>query len=231
MAHTIEKIALIQKTLDKAMIQGAVTGWMESNAQIIIYSGGAEVKIPKIDMDGLANYDRATGFVEGDVVLAYQTMTMTQDRGRGFTLDEHDVSESGVIDLISQLAGEFQRTKVIPEVDAYRIAKICELAGADRRRVYTAAASSVYTQLLTDIDKVRDAVCGDVPLVVMIGQKISTMLSTSTEIMKKIDVTDFTRGEITTKVKSIDGVPLLVVPSARMFSRITLTARATLARR
>ena len=30
------------------------------------------------------------------------------------------------------------------------------------------------------------------------------------------------RGEITTKVKALDSVPLLVAPSARMFSRITL---------
>ena len=29
MANTIEKVALIQTTLDKAMIQGAVTGFMD----------------------------------------------------------------------------------------------------------------------------------------------------------------------------------------------------------
>ena len=135
MANMIEKVALFQKTLDQAMIQGTVTGFMEANALDVKYNGGAEVKIPSIVMDGLANYDRATGFVEGDITLAYQTMTMTQDRGRGFTIDEMDVDESGVMDLMSKLIGEFQRTKVIPEVDAYRISKIVELAGASRRRV------------------------------------------------------------------------------------------------
>lgn len=224
MANTIEKVALIQKSLDLAMIQGAVTGFMEANALDVKYNGGAEVKIPSIAMDGLANYDRATGFVDGDVTLAYQTMTMTQDRGRGFTIDEHDVEESGVVDLVSKLASEFQRTMVIPEVDAYRIAQLCVLAGATHRRTYTAAASSVFTQLTTDIGTVRDAVGQDVPLVVLINQKIATMMNNSTEISKRLDVMDFERGEIKTKVKSIDGNALLPVPSARMHSRITVAA-------
>ena len=67
MANTIEKVALIQTTLDKAMIQGAVTGFMEGNVGNLIYNGGDEVKIPMIDMDGLASYNRQSGFVDGDV--------------------------------------------------------------------------------------------------------------------------------------------------------------------
>ncbi|MED9821513.1 MAG: hypothetical protein U0J65_05725 [Christensenellales bacterium] len=224
MANTIEKVALIQKALDQAMIQGAVTGFMEANALDVKYSGGNEVKIPSVVMDGLANYDRATGFVEGDVTLAYQTMKLTQDRGRGFTIDEMDVDESGVLDLVSKLAGEFQRTKVIPEVDAYRMATLCALAGKARRRTYSAAAASVFTQLTTDIGAVQDEVGSDVQLVVLINQKVATMMNNSTEISKKLNVVDFARGEIKTKVKAIDETALLPVPSARMHSRITVTA-------
>ncbi len=224
MANTIAKVALMQNTLDAAMIQGAVTGFMEANALDVKYNGGAEVKIPTIAMAGLADYDRATGFVDGDVTLTYQTMKMTQDRGRGFTIDEMDVDESGVLDLISKLASEFQRTKVIPEVDAYRIAKLCELAGKERRRTYTAAASSVFTQLTTDIGTVQDAVGSDAQLVVLISQKVATLMNNSTEISKKLNVVDFARGEIKTKVKAIDDTALLPVPSARMHSRITVKA-------
>jgi len=35
-------------------------------------------------------------------------------------------------------------------------------------------------------------------------------------IFKKLDVTDFKKGDITTKVKSIDEIPILTVPSKRM---------------
>lgn len=222
MANTIEKVALIQTTLDKAMIQGAVTGFMEGNVGNLIYNGGDEVKIPMIDMDGLANYNRQTGFVDGDVSLAYQTMKMTQDRGRGFTVDPNDIDESGVLDLMSQLAGEFQRTKVVPEVDAYRISKVVQLTPAANRTVYTPAAGTILKKMTEDIGAVRDEIGSDEQLVMLVSTPVSTILNTSTELGKKLDVTDFMRGEITTKVKSLDGVPLLVAPSARMFSRITL---------
>ena len=224
MANTIEKVALIQKTLDQAMIQGAVTGFMEDNVQTVIYRGGNEVKIPKIDMDGLANYDRTSGFADGDVTLVYQTMTMTQDRGRGFTVDPMEIDESGILDLMSQLAGEFQRTKVVPEVDAYRISRIVALAGAGRRSVYTPAASTVLKKLLEDIGAVRDEVGGDEPLVVLISTPVATILNTSTELSRKLDAANFTRGEVITQVKSLDGVPLLNTPSRRMHSRITIEA-------
>ncbi|MGN0759890.1 MAG: hypothetical protein ACI4MU_11935 [Candidatus Ventricola sp.] len=222
MANTIEKVALIQTTLDKAMIQGAVTGFMEGNVSNLIYKGGDEVKIPMIDMDGLANYNRQSGFVDGDVSLAYQTMKMTQDRGRGFTVDPNDIDESGVLDLMSQLTGEFQRTKVVPEVDAYRISKVVQLTPAANRTVYTPAAGTILKKMTEDIGAVRDEIGSDEQLVMLVSTPVSTILNTSTELGKKLDVTDFMRGEITTKVKALDGVPLLVAPSARMFSRITL---------
>ena len=222
MANTIEKVALIQTTLDKAMIQGAVTGFMEENISDLIYNGGDEVKIPMIDMDGLANYNRQSGFVDGDVSLAYQTMKMTQDRGRGFTVDPNDIDESGVLDLMSQLTGEFQRTKVVPEVDAYRISKVVQLTPAANRTVYTPAAGTILKKMTEDIGAVRDEIGSDEQLVMLVSTPVSTILNTSTELGKKLDVTDFMRGEITTKVKALDSVPLLVAPSARMFSRITL---------
>lgn len=55
---------------------------MELNDKLVRYNGGAEVKIPNMDMDGLADYDRDTGFVEGSESLKWQTKEMTQDRGR-----------------------------------------------------------------------------------------------------------------------------------------------------
>ena len=149
-------------------------------------------------------------------------MKMTQDRGRGFTVDPNDIDESGVLDLMSQLAGEFQRTKVVPEVDAYRISKVVQLTPAANRTVYTPAAGTILKKMTEDIGAVRDEIGSDEQLVMLVSTPVSTILNTSTELGKKLDVTDFMRGEITTKVKSLDGVPLLVAPSARMFSRITL---------
>lgn len=50
------------------------------------------------------------------------------DRGRKFLLDKMDVDETNFVASASAVMSEFQRTKVIPEVDAYRYSRIYALA-------------------------------------------------------------------------------------------------------
>jgi len=116
--------SVFQNELDKLMVEQLTSGFMEENAGNIIYNGGREVKIPTIIMDGLKDYSRTDGYPVGGVNLSYQTMTMTMDRGEGFTLDAMDVEETNFVASASNVLGEFQRTQVVPEVDAYRYSKI-----------------------------------------------------------------------------------------------------------
>ncbi|MDF2884744.1 MAG: prophage protein, partial [Clostridiaceae bacterium] len=58
MANNIEYTSLFQNALDTQAVAGATSGWMEANAGQVIYKGGKEIKIPKISMSGLGNYDR-----------------------------------------------------------------------------------------------------------------------------------------------------------------------------
>lgn len=84
--NTLATETLFQRTLDKLAVQEAVTGWMDANSGQVIYNGGKEVKIPKLSVQGLADYDRDNGYVMGGATMAYETLTMTQDRGRKFQL-------------------------------------------------------------------------------------------------------------------------------------------------
>ena len=84
------------------------------------FVGGNAVKVYKTSMDGLADYSRNGGYVNGAVNGAWETMTLSQDRGRSFQIDRMDNEES--LDLaFGTLAGEFIRTKVTPEVDALNV--------------------------------------------------------------------------------------------------------------
>ena len=58
--NTLATATLFQKTLDKAAVREAVTGWMDGNAGQVKYSGGAEIKIPKMSVQGLADYDHCS---------------------------------------------------------------------------------------------------------------------------------------------------------------------------
>ena len=126
MANTIEYAKVFQKELDKQVIEGSTSGWMEENASQVIYNGGSEIKLPKMSLQGLGSYSRGDGYVSGAVTYAYETFSLTQDRGRRFRIDAVDVDESGFGLAAANVAAEFQRTKVIPEIDAYRYSKLAE---------------------------------------------------------------------------------------------------------
>jgi len=218
MANTLEYAKIFQTELDAQMVAGATSGWMELNSDMVKYNGGNEVKIPKIVMDGMADYDRDNGFVKGSVTLSYQTQTLTQDRGRTFSIDAMDVDETNFVTTAAKLLGEFQRTKVIPEVDAYRYSKIASLAiaGGKASGGYTAATTDILTKLLADIYTVQDIVGENEPLVVTINTSIAAILDLADKVEKRLDVIDFTKGGVNVKVKSIDNIPIIKAPSARM---------------
>lgn len=222
MSNAIEKAKIFQQELDKQVVAGATSGWMEANAGLVKYNGGNEVKIPQISMDGLGDYDRDTGFVNGAVSLAFVTKTLTKDRGRTFLLDRMDVDESNFIATASNVIGEFQRTKVIPEIDAYRYSSIATqaIAKSKAKGSYTAAAASILTKIKEDINDIYD-VAGEVELVIMLSMAISGLLDMSTEISKQLNIIEFSQGELKTKVKGIDINPIVKIPSARMKTAFT----------
>lgn len=231
MANTIAYATLFQQALDKQAVAKLTSGWMDDNAGQVIYNGGKEIKIPKISMDGLADYDRANGFNEGSVTLEYETKTMTQDRGRSFSLDAMDVDETNFVANATNVMGTFQATKVIPEIDAYRYSKIASLAIAATTAESstlelavggnTITAANVLEKLKADIAYVQDIVGEDVPLVISMSALIASLLDQSEKVSKYIDTTDFKKGDLTTKVKSIDEIPIIKVPSARLKTAYT----------
>ena len=221
--NTLECAKIFQTALDNQVVAEATTGWMEANAGQVQYNGGDEIKGPMMSTDGLGDYDREQGYVDGSVNLSYQTLKLTQDRGRAFTLDAMDVNEANFIANATSVMADFQRTRVIPEIDAYRYSAIGSGAITNSRASggYTAAADTVLSTLLDDIARVQDEV-GEIPLVITMAAPIASMMAKSKDIGKMLDVTDFAQGDITTRVRSIDGYPIIRVPSARMLTSYVL---------
>ena len=122
--NTLQYSTIFQTELDKQMEHLTLTSWMDANAGQVKYNGGAEVKIPKMSLVGLGDYDRDEGYKQGAITLEYETFKMTQDRGRKFLLDAMDVNETNFVASAGTVMGGFQRVHVAPEVDAYRISKV-----------------------------------------------------------------------------------------------------------
>jgi hypothetical protein len=224
--NTLATATKFQKALDVLAVREAVTGWMEANAGKVKYTGGAEVKIPKMSVQGLGDYDRDNGYLMGSATLEYETKKMTQDRGRKFQLDSMDVDETNFVTTASSVMGEFQRTKVIPEIDAYRLSKIAtEAINANVAGMvqygYTpgAANTSALRKVKEGIAAIRDLGYGG-PLVVHATD--SFILELELELANKISTVNFKKGGIITKVPAVDEVPIIPTPANRLVTAIKL---------
>ena len=129
MANAITLAKKYVPLLDEVYKKAALTSILDSDASLAKEGANTnEIIIPKIDMDGLGDYDRNSGYVNGDVTLTWETVKFNYERGRMFTVDAMDNEESVGL-AFGKLSGEFIRTKVVPEIDAFRFATYASKSG------------------------------------------------------------------------------------------------------
>lgn len=216
--NTLQYSQQFQTVLDAQMLAGATSAFMEANAGQVKYDGGDTVHIPEISMQGLAKYDRDEGFNQGSVTLKFNPYKMTQDRGRTFQLDSMDVNETNFVATAGTVMGEFQRTQVIPEIDAYRYSKISALATAENKVTtsFTPAVATILEKLEAEITEIQDVVGEEEGLIIVMSTKLRTILNNADKFNRYLNVAEFKNGSVNTTVKSFNDIPILGVPSARM---------------
>ncbi len=129
MANAIAKFKKYIDTLDEVYKVSSVTSVLDGNSRLVRMGANAnEIIIPKMSMDGLADYSRENGYIGGDVTLTNETVTFNYERGRSFTIDAMDNEETAGV-AFGQLSGEFIRTKAAPEIDAFRFAQYAGVSG------------------------------------------------------------------------------------------------------
>ena len=75
MANTIALAKKYVPKLDEVFQRASLTVDMESDAMLARDGANTnEIVIPKISMDGLADYNRNSGYVSGDVSLTWETV-------------------------------------------------------------------------------------------------------------------------------------------------------------
>lgn len=113
--------------LDKIYKKESTTSDFDISGDLVKAGANAnEIVIPILEMDGLGDYDRNSGYIEGDVSLTNETVKFNYERGRKLKTDAIDNEETGGV-IFGNLSSEFLRTKVVPEVDAVRYATYASL--------------------------------------------------------------------------------------------------------
>jgi hypothetical protein len=219
MAQSIALATVFQPILDEIYKASSLTARMDAPTKPIDFAGASAVKVFKTDVIGLGTYSRSTGYPAGQIVGTWETLTLTQERGREFNIDRMDDEESLGM-AFGTLAGEFMRTEVIPEVDAYRFAEYA--SNADNGTTDTLSAAD---DVLAAIDAAKLALnIDEVPpdgRLLFISDACHALLEAS------LTRSWASEGNPDRRLRVLDGMPVIMVPQGRFSTEITVNAGET----
>ena len=161
MANTITLAKKFVPLLDETYQAESLTAVLDGDNALVAQGANAgELIIPRMTMQGLGDYSRSGGYVEGDVTLTNETVTCNFDRGRMFNVDTMDDMETAGV-AFGRLAGEFIRTKVVPELDAFRLSSYASAAGVSAQTGTLEDGAAVIAALRAAVTKLDE---DEVPL-------------------------------------------------------------------
>lgn len=211
MANTIVLKKAYSTMLDEVYKLASLTAVLDGPNELVREGANAnEILIPKMSLSGLADYNKQTGYVAGDVTLEYETKKCTYDRGRMFTVDAMDnIGSAGV--AFGRLSGEFLRTQVVPELDAWRLAAY---AGYAQEGNKVAEAIADAKAGIAAIRKGKTAIKNAE------AKTETCYLYISTELKGNIEDLDTTASK-----KVLEGwAGVIEVPEGRFYDKVNLTA-------
>lgn len=222
MANSIALVTKFQPILDEVFKAASLTASMDAPTKPVSFGGASAVNVFKTSVVGLGTYSRATGYPAGDVTGTWETLTLAASRGRAFSIDRMDDDET-LGQAFGTLAGEFIRTMVVPEVDAYRFSKYASWSGITE--IGSPAALDTAAKVIAAFDVAMGQL--DADEVPPEGRKL--YISTTCYNLLKGSLTRYLATEVNAdrRVLSLDNVQVIPVPQTRFYKGITLNAGAT----
>lgn len=215
MANTVNLVTKMLPLLDEVYKASAKSAGLEAPAEFVRESADANaVKIAKMALVGLGDYSKSSGFPAGDISLTWETHQFTNDRGRRFSIDRMDNVESFGL-VAARLVGEFMRTEVIPEVDAYRFAKIASKATTTVSANLN--SSNTKSALDTAIVALQEKEVDDNRMVIFMTPTVAQNLSDNIT-----RTTQNGEGNVNNIIETYNGIQIVRVPQTRFYSAITL---------
>lgn len=208
-----EKVTRFTGILDKKYIKESVTAFLEKDAAKWV--GTNKIKVPSIEMDGAADYDRTNGYTIGGIDVDYEEYELEFDRGRKFSIDVIDDDETG-FSLYQEAAIYYVTHKEVPEVDAVRFSR------------WAARAGTVEEMASFGIDDFDDALT--VLSETTSEQDLVAFVSTEAYTAMKKELTNNGRWSIdeggiknfNRRYASIEFVPVIQVPKERFYDAIEM---------
>ena len=181
------------------------------------------------------------GFALGGTTVQWEIFRLQYVRGKQFRIDYISDEETAGI-IIGNAVEEFNRTKVIPEVDVCRFSLIAGKANASLGNLVSLAVDAADAQSSGDYINTKNGPTGvihrfneafewltehEVPeeeQVMFVSPTIMTMIRNTPELNKFLTQGDFrSPAGLDFTVEKYGGRPIIVVPSNRFFTNVLLT--------
>lgn len=199
----------IQTILDEVYRQAACTSVLDSApSQVRPTQNVHEFCYPQMEVGGLGDYDRASGYTSNSgVSLVWKTVAADYDRGTKIMVDAMDNQES--FDLaFGQAANILMREHVAPEGDAFTFAKIAALTGITNNTDSIEGGAQFLEAILTATTEMDE---NEVP-------DEQRYLFTTSTLLKSVKALDTTKSR-----EALDGFAgIIKVPRGRFNTAIDL---------
>lgn len=199
----------IQTILDEVYRQAACTSVLDSApSQVRPTQNVHEFCYPQMEVGGLGDYDRASGYTSNSgVSLVWKTVEADYDRGTKIMVDAMNNQES--FDLaFGQAANILMREHVAPEGDAFTFAKIAALTGITNNTDSIEGGAQFLEAILTATTEMDE---NEVP-------DEQRYLFTTSTLLKSVKALDTTKSR-----EALDGFAgIIKVPRGRFSTAIDL---------
>lgn len=219
MANTLEYAKKFVPVIDDIYKVQSITEGLDAGTKVD-FSGVNEVKVLKVSTTGLGDYSRTDGYPKGDIAAGWETLKLTEERGKELSIDRMDDEETlGMV--FGKVVGSFMRDWVAPEIDAFRFAKYAGTAGI------STATAAVLTKdsILAAIDEaVRQLDADEVPeggRELYVNSDLKPILNGALARHWGSDNT------VNTVLAGYNNLPIKYVPKTRFYTGITLADGTT----
>lgn len=205
--NNIQLSTIYLPLLDELYKQESKTSILEGDEVTLKKGQNGEIKIAKLDMDGLGDFSRNDGYTKGSTSFVWETIKYDKERSQDLRIDRLDNEES-LASPFAKLSGEFLRTKVVPETDAARIAKICSTTGITKKTEALTTGAEVMSALRNCSNTMDEAEVPTESRILFITPTLKATVDDLDTIKSKAVLAKFST--------------IIEVPQSRMFTAIKL---------
>lgn len=244
----------LPSAVDSVFAAESKTAVLENGSKFIDvnFNEAGYIKIAELLMDGLSDYysvnETSTananyahyagqngtgvrdGFQVGSSSVKWELHKLQWKRGKQFQIDYISDEEVAAVTM-SNLLNEFNKTKVVPEVDASRFATMAGKCSSSLGNFVseTIAENKIIASFNTAFEWLSEHEVPEEDQVIFVSPAVMTLIRNSTELTKFLTQVDYKNGNgVDFTLQAYNGRPIIVVPSNRFFTGITLTSNGYL---